>query len=96
LIGNGTITGGTISGTTTGYATSGIFPVTIYPKNASASYEMLPIHWVLQAEFKAQQFVTHVECDNGILQTCTVKGQLQGFKSCEACGEDSSLINSFI
>jgi hypothetical protein len=93
---SGTITGGTISGTTTGYATTGIFPVTIYPKNASADYEMLPIHWVLQAEFKSQQFVTHVECDNGILQTCTVKAQTQGFKSCEHCGENTALINSFI
>jgi hypothetical protein len=93
---SGTITGGTISGTTTGYATTGIFPVTIYPKNASADYEMLPIHWVLQAEFKAKQFVTHVECDNGILQTCSIKGQLQGFSSCEHCGENTALINSFI
>ena len=92
----GAISSGSISGTTTGYATTGIFPMTIYPKNASASYEMLPIHWVLQAEFKAKQFITHVECDNGILQTCSIKGQLQGFSSCEQCGEDSSLINSFI
>jgi hypothetical protein len=75
---------------------TGVFPVSIYPKNASAEYEMLPIHWVLQAEFKSKQFVTHVECDNGILQTCTIKGQLQGFSSCEHCGENTSLINNFI
>lgn len=92
----GAITGYSISGTTSGVVPTGIFPVTIYPKNASVEYEMLPIHWVLQAEFKSKQFVTHVECDNGILQTCTIKGQLQGFSSCEHCGENSSLINNFI
>lgn len=92
----GSITGSSISGTTSGVVPTGVFPVSIYPKNASAEYEMLPIHWVLQAEFKSKQFVTHVECDNGILQTCTIKGQLQGFSSCEHCGENTSLINNFI
>lgn len=93
---SGAITGYTISGDRTGHLPTGIYPVSIYPKNASLEYEELPIHWVTQAEFKSQQFVTHVDCDNGILQTCTIKGQLQGFKSCEHCGENSSLINNFL
>ena len=56
--------------------------------------ESLPIHWVMQAEFKSQQVVTHVECDNGILQSCTMKLQTQGYKTCEWCGEDTALINN--
>ena len=93
---SGVVTGYSISGTTTGYTDNETYPVTIYPKNASADYEMLPIHWVIQAEFKSQQFVTHVESEGGILQSCTIKGSLQGFVSCSHCGENSSLINQFI
>lgn len=72
---------------------SGICAVTIYPNNATVETQKLPIHWVTQAEFKSQQVVTHVECDNGILQTCTLKIQTQGYKTCEWCGEDTALIN---
>lgn len=68
--------------------------INIYPNNATVSTESLPIHWVLQAEFKSQQVVTHVECDNGVLQTCTLKIQTQGYKTCEYCGEDTALINN--
>jgi hypothetical protein len=68
--------------------------VNIYPNNATVETESLPIHWVLQAEFKSQQVVTHVECDNGVLQTCTLKIQTQGYKTCEWCGEDTALINN--
>jgi hypothetical protein len=93
---SGVVSGSSISGGTTGYPPNKTYSVAIYPRNATAGYEYLPIHWVLQAEFKSQQFVTHVECDNGILQTCTVKGQLQGFLSCEHCGENSALVNNFI
>ena len=79
---------------------SGGFPanqscgVTVYPNDAIVQTELLPIHWVLQSEFKSQQVVTHVECDNGILQTCTLKIQTQGYKTCEWCGEDTALINN--
>jgi hypothetical protein len=79
---------------------SGGFPanqscgVTVYPNDATVQTELLPIHWVLQSEFKSQQVVTHVECDNGILQTCTLKIQTQGYKTCEWCGEDTALINN--
>lgn len=90
------VTGYTLSGTTTNVLPTGSFAATIYPKNATADYDLLPIHWVLQAEFKSQQFVSHVECDNGILQSCTVKVQTQGFKSCENCGESTSLVNNFM
>jgi hypothetical protein len=69
-------------------------PVTIYPNNATVETEMLPIHWVIQAEFKSQQVVTHVECDNGVLQTCSLKIQTQGYKTCEWCGEDTAFINT--
>lgn len=93
---SGNVTGGVINGPTSNYIPNSIYPVSIYPKNASSQYEELPIHWVLQAEFKSQQFVTHVEADNGILQTCTIKGQLQGFKTCEHCGENNALVNNFI
>jgi hypothetical protein len=68
--------------------------VLIIPNNASMNTELLPIHWVIQSEFKSQQVVTHVECDKGILQTCTMKIQTQGFKTCEWCGEDTAYINS--
>jgi hypothetical protein len=79
---------------------SGGFPVnkncqlTIYPNNAIIETELLPIHWVVQSEFKSQQVVTHVECDNGILQSCTMKIQTQGYKTCEWCGEETALINN--
>lgn len=71
------------------------FNVSIYPANATAKTESLPIHWIMQAEFKSQQVITHIECDRGILQTCSVKIQTQGFKTCEWCGEDNALVNSF-
>lgn len=79
---------------------SGGFPansscnVTVYPNNANIQTELFPIHWVVQSEFKSQQVVTHVECDNGILQTCTMKLQTQGYKTCEWCGEDTAFINN--
>jgi len=66
----------------------------IYPVDATIDTELLPIHWVMQSEFKSQQVVTHAECDNGILQTCTMKIQTQGYKTCEWCGEDTALINN--
>lgn len=71
------------------------FPVKIYPANATANTETLPIHWIMQAEFKSQQIISHVECNHGIIQTCSVKIQTQGHKSCEWCGEDNTLANSF-
>lgn len=69
--------------------------VDIYPADATAETETLDIHWVTQAEFKHQQVNTHVECDGGILQTCSVKIQTQGYKTCEWCGEDTAFINPF-
>lgn len=71
------------------------YSVSIYPTNATAETETLDIHWIMQAEFKHQQVITHVEADGGLLQSCSVKIQTQGFKTCEWCGEDTSLINSF-
>jgi len=68
--------------------------LTIIPNNATIQTEEYEIHWVTQAEFKSQQLVTHVECDNGILQSCSIKLQTQGYKTCEWCGEDTALINS--
>lgn len=89
---------GQLSGATL-FPSSGFPPnqtcgLTIYPNNATVETETLPIHWVTQSEFKSQQVVTHVECDNGVLQTCTMKVQTQGFKTCEWCGEDTALINN--
>jgi len=75
-------------------ASSGQCSVSIYPNNAVLETEELDIHWILQAEFKSQQVVTHVECDNGILQSCSLKIQTQGYKTCEWCGEDTAYINS--
>lgn len=66
----------------------------IIPNNATVQTEEYEIHWIMQAEFKSQQLVTHVECDNGILQSCSMKIQTQGYKTCEWCGEDTALINS--
>jgi hypothetical protein len=49
----------------------------------------------MQSEFKSQQVVTHAECSAGVLQTCTMKIQTQGFKTCEHCGEDTAFINAY-
>lgn len=81
---------------TDGYAPDSGYPLTIYPNDVTADTEDLDVHWILQAEFKSQQVTTHVECNGGILQTCTTKIQTQGFKSCEWCGEDLTLVNNFI
>ena len=89
----GVLTSGTFS-PSGGFPATGICDLTIYPNNSVMDTEMLPIHWVIQSEFKSQQVVTHVECDNGILQTCTLKIQTQGYKTCEWCGEDTALINN--
>lgn len=90
---NGELTGATIvpSG---GFTKNQECEVTIVPNNATMNTELLPIHWVVQSEFKSQQVVTHAECDNGIFQTCTMKIQTQGYKTCEWCGEDTAYINS--
>tara|TARA_R110000751_G_scaffold53072_2_gene115264 strand:- start:9251 stop:10858 length:1608 start_codon:yes stop_codon:yes gene_type:complete len=79
---------------TTGF-TSGTYPLEIIPNDATVTTEELDIHWIMQAEFKTQQIVTHVECEGGILQSCSQKIQTQGFSSCEWCGEDTTYINSF-
>ena len=81
---------------TTGFVADTIYPLSIYPNDATTETEELDIHWILQAEFKSQQVTTHVECDGGILQTCTTQIQTQGFKTCEWCGEDLTLINNTI
>lgn len=91
----GSVTGITVS-PTGGYNINQTYPLTIYPNDATVDTEELDIHWILQAEFKSQQVTTHVECDGGILQTCTTKIQTQGFKSCEWCGEDTTLVNNII
>lgn len=77
-----------------GFGVNKTYPLAIYPNDATVSTEELPIHWILQSEFKSQQLVTHVEADGGIMQTCTAIVQTQGFKSCEQCGEDSSLVSN--
>ena len=89
---------GLASGTvdpSTGLNTTGTCPLQIIPTDATADTESLPIHWIMQSEFKSQQVVTHAECSNGILQTCTMKIQTQGFKTCEHCGEDTAFINAY-
>ena len=73
----------------------GTYNLDIIPNNATADTEELDIHWILQAEFKSQQIVTHVECEGGLLQSCSMKIQTQGFKTCEWCGEDTTFINAF-
>jgi len=73
----------------------GIYNLDIIPNDATADTEELDIHWILQAEFKSQQIVTHVECEGGLLQSCSMKIQTQGFKTCEWCGEDTTFINAF-
>lgn len=94
-----TFSGGQLSGGTitpnTGLPRSASYEVSVYPTNATAQTESLDVHWIMQAEFKSQQVITHVECDGGLMQTCSVKIQTQGFKTCEWCGEDTTLINSF-
>jgi len=79
----------------TGLQSTGTCPIQIIPSDATADTETLPIHWIQQAEFKSQQVVTHVDCSAGVLQTCTMKIQTQGFKTCEHCGEDTAFINSY-
>ena len=73
----------------------GTYNLDIIPNDAIADTEELDIHWILQAEFKSQQIVTHVECEGGVLQSCSMKIQTQGFKTCEWCGEDTTFINAF-
>lgn len=92
----GVLVSGVINGATTGYIANQTYPIQIVPTDASSATEQLDIHWVLRAESKLTQVVTHVEANGGILQTCTVKIQSEGWKSCEHCGENSSLINNFI
>jgi hypothetical protein len=91
---DGKLTSGTLDPNTGLTNYNSTCDVQIYPNNATAETESLPIHWVTQAEFKSQQVVTHVECDNGTLQSCTLKLQTQGYKTCEWCGEDTALINN--
>lgn len=79
-----------------GYEPNKSYPLLIYPNDATATTESLDIHWILQAEFKSQQVTTHVEANGGILQTCSTIIQTQGFKSCEQCGEDLTLVNNTI
>ena len=83
-----------IGGITTGFI-PGTYSVDIISTDATSETEELDIHWILQAEFKSQQIVTHVECEGGLLQSCSMKIQTQGFKTCEWCGEDTTFINAF-
>ena len=96
---NLTFTGGQlISGLvvpSAGFPTSMTYAVSVYPANVSIETEELDLHWILQAEFKTTQVNTFVGCDGGLLQTCSVKIQTQGGKSCEWCGEDTALTNAF-
>lgn len=95
-----TFQGGSLTGITVdptdGFAINQTYPLAIYPNDATVETEELDIHWIVQAEFKSQQVTTHVEADGGILQTCTTLLQTQGFKSCEQCGEDLTLVNNII
>jgi len=93
--GGGSLTDITVD-PTDGFAINQTYPLAIYPNDATVATEELDIHWIVQAEFKSQQVTTHVEADGGILQTCTTLLQTQGFKSCEQCGEDLTLINNTI
>ena len=90
----GVMTTGTVS-PNSGFPRSRTYSVSIYPTNATVETENLDIHWIMQAEFKSQQVVSYVGCDGGLLQTCSVKIQTQGGKSCEWCGEDTALANAF-
>jgi hypothetical protein len=94
IFNSGTLTSGTVS-PSGGYPKDITYDVSIYPTNVEIETEKLDIHWILQAEFKTTQVNTYVGCDGGLLQTCSVKIQTQGGKSCEYCGEDTALINSF-
>ena len=89
----GALTSGVVS-PSGGHLANDNCTLTIVPNNATVQTEEYEIHWVIQSEFKSQQLVTHVECDNGILQSCSIKLQTQGYKTCEWCGEDTALINS--
>ncbi len=91
---SGSLSSGTVS-PEDGYNPSQTYSVNIYPLNATTETESLPIHWVTQSEFKSQQVITHVECDGGVMQTCSVKVQTQGAKTCEFCGTSDTLLNSF-
>ena len=91
--GGGSLTDITVD-PTGGFAINQTYPLAIYPNDATVATEELDIHWIVQAEFKSQQVNTHVEADGGILQTCSTIIQTQGFKSCEQCGEDLTLINN--
>ena len=95
-----TMVGGSVSAITasplTGYEPNQTYAITFYPADATVETERLDIHWITQAEFKSQQVTTHVEGNGGILQTCSTIIQTQGFKSCEQCGEDLTLINNTI
>lgn len=93
--GGGSLTDITVN-PTAGFAIDQTYPLAIYPNDATIATEDLDIHCIVQAEFKSQQVTTHVEADGGILQTCTAIVQTQGFKSCEQCGEDLTLINNTI
>jgi hypothetical protein len=79
----------------TGLKSTGVCPLQVIASDATADTEALAIHWIQQAEFKSQQVVTHSECSAGVLQTCTMKIQTQGFKTCEHCGEDTAFINAY-
>jgi hypothetical protein len=91
--GAGALTG--ISLDQTNNFTPNTYALDIIPNDAAVTTEELDIHWILQAEFKSHQVTTHVECEGGILQSCSMKIQTQGFSSCEWCGEDTVYINSF-
>jgi hypothetical protein len=95
-----TVAGGEVTVITasplTGYEPNQTYNLTIYPNDTTADTESLDIHWILQAEFSAHQVNTHVEANGGILQTCSMIVQTQGFSSCEQCGEDLSLVNNTI
>jgi len=90
---NGVLTSGVLDPATNLYPNY-FCNLSIYPNDATHETELLPIHWVVQSEFKSQQVVTHVETDKGVLQTCSMKIQTQGYKTCEWCGEDTAFINN--
>lgn len=71
------------------------YSVTIYPANATVETESLDIHWIMQAEFKSTQVITYVGCENGVLQTCSIKIQSEGMQTCEYCGADDVGLGSF-
>jgi hypothetical protein len=79
-----------------GYIPSQSYTVDVFPANATNQTESLGVHWVTQAEFKTSQVNTYVECDNGLLQSCSRILQTQGMQSCEWCGEDLTLSNQFV